>query len=237
MRRRCSRSRNPAKRRATTAGSAVRSGWLVTMTTARSAIPALSAAALAVAVGLTVHTSAAAAPSTAAPSTAAPSATTPSATEGSSFAADELGYLDSAARCDRSQSLMAYGRTTRSLVAICVSPNGELEYRGERISDGASLKMPAGRTTGGSIVATNEGVTYAVSPTMFLVSQGDEVLYRDTWTEFHQPRFSPGSSTESSVPAPATTSAAPGATPSGTAPAGTPTVSTTTVTLPPRTSG
>lgn len=120
---------------------------------------------------------------------------------------------------------MAYGRTTRSLVVICVSPGGELEYRGERLSDGASLTMPAGRTADGSIVATNDGVTYAVSPTMFLVSQGDEVLYRDSWTEFHQPRFSPGSSpassAESSVPAPATS----------------PTVSTTTVTLPPRTSG
>ena len=179
------------------------------MTIARSAFPAVSAATLAVAIALTVHSPAGAAPSTTAPSTTAPA----------SFGSDEFGYLDSAARCDRSQSLMAYGRTTRSLVAICVDPSGELEYRGERLSDGASLSMPAGRTANGSIVAVNEGVTYAVSPTMFLVSEGDEVLYRDSWTEFHQPRFSPGASApSSSVP-----------------PVGTPTVSTTTVTLAPTT--
>lgn len=189
------------------------------MITPRSASPALSAAALAAAVALTVHSPAAAAPTTTAPSTTA------SSTAASAYATDELGYLDSAARCDRAQSLMAYGRTTRSLVAICVKSDGQLEYRGERLSDGASLTMPAGRTADGSIVATNDGVTYAVSPTMFLVSEGDEVLYRDSWTEFHQPRFSPGSSSESSVPATTTT------------PAGTPTVSTTTVTLPPRAGG
>ena len=130
---------------------------------------------------------------------------------------------------------MAYGRTTRSLVVICVDPDGELQYRGERLSDGASLKMPAGRTADGSIVATNDGVTYAVSPTMFLVSQGDEVLYRDSWTEFHQPRFSPASSAESSVPAaPSSTATTTTAT---TTTAGTPTVSTTTVTLAPRAGG
>ena len=83
-------------------------------------------------------------------------------------------------------------------------------------SDGASLAMPAARASDGSIVATNEGVTYAVSPTMFLVSEGDSVLYRDSWTEFHQPRFSPGSSATASPTA-----------------SGTPTVSTTTVTLAP----
>lgn len=188
------------------------------MTIARSAFPAVSAAALAVAIALTVHSPAGAAPSTTAPSTTAPA----------SFGSDEFGYLDSAARCDRSQSLMAYGRTTRSLVAICVDPSGELEYRGERLSDGASLSMPAGRTANGSIVAVNEGVTYAVSPTMFLVSEGDEVLYRDSWTEFHQPRFSPGASAPSS-------SAEASAPSSSVPPVGTPTVSTTTVTLPPTT--
>jgi hypothetical protein len=147
---------------------------------------------------------------------------------------DELGYVGSAARCDDTQTLMAYGRTSRALVVICVSPDGQLEYRGVRISDQAALSMAAARASSGTIIATNDGVTYAVSPTMLLVSEGDTVLYRDSWTEFHQPRFSGGSGGTT-----ATTTATSSTTPSSTTPATsstTPTVSTTTVTPTPTTS-
>ena len=88
--------------------------------------------------------------------------------------------------------------------------------------------MAAGRGSDGSIVATNNGVTYSVSPGAFLVSEGDTVLYRDSWTDFHTPRFSGGSATP-------TTSAAPTTSAPATAPVTTPTVSTTTVTMPPTT--
>lgn len=136
---------------------------------------------------------------------------------------DEHGFVESAARCSAAQTLMAYGRTSRSLVVICVDPDGGLQYRGVRLSDGAALQMTAGRGSDGSIVAVNEGVTYSVSPSTLLVSQGDNVLYRDTWVDFHQPRFSGGASTTSSAA-------------SSSAPTTTPTVSTTTVTMKPTTS-
>ena len=102
----------------------------------------------------------------------------------------------------------------RSLVAICVDRDGSLEYRGQRLRDAAALTMPAGRTADGAIVATNDGVTYAVTSTVLLVSEGDSVLYRDPWIEFREPRF------DDSTPAPSSA-------------AGTPTVSTTTVTMTP----
>jgi hypothetical protein len=137
---------------------------------------------------------------------------------------DDYGYVDSSARCDEAQTLMAYGRTARALVVICVNRDGQLEYRGVRISDQAGLSMTATRSPDGTIVATNNGVTYAVSPAMLLVSEGDAVLYRDSWTEFRQARFSQPSTTPTTT-TPTTT------TPSGTtAPA---TVSTTTVTMKP----
>ena len=137
---------------------------------------------------------------------------------------DDYGYVDSSARCDEAQTLMAYGRTARALVVICVNRDGQLEYRGVRISDQAGLSMTATRSPDGTIVATNHGVTYAVSPAMLLVSEGDAVLYRDSWTEFRQARFSQPSTTPTTT-TPTTT------TPSGTtAPA---TVSTTTVTMKP----
>ena len=124
---------------------------------------------------------------------------------------DEHGFVDSSARCSASQTLMAYGRTARALVVICVDPDGGLQYRGVRLSDGAALQMAAGRGSDGSIVATNNGVTYSVSPGAILVSEGDTVHYRDSRTDNHTP----------SAPA--------------TAPVTTPTVSTTTVTMPPTT--
>jgi hypothetical protein len=144
---------------------------------------------------------------------------------------DELGYVGSAARCDDTQTLMAYGRTSRALVVICVDPDGQLEYRGVRISDQAALSMAAARASSGTIIATNDGVTYVVSPTMLLVSEGDTVLYRDSWTEFHQPRFSGGS--VSTAPTTSTTASSTTPTTSST----TPTVSTTTVTPTPKSGG
>ena len=149
---------------------------------------------------------------------------------------DEHGFVDSSARCSASQTLMAYGRTARALVVICVDPDGGLQYRGVRLSDGAALQMAAGRGSDGSIVATNESVTYSVSAAAFLVSEGDTVLYRDSWTDFHTPRFSGGSATATTSASPTTsaipTTSAPATAPTTGSTTG-PTVSTTTVTMPP----
>lgn len=191
----------------------------------------LSSAALVAAAALTLAAHARMPEAVAAPSTtptttssAASSGTASESDEGSwsGYSSDEYGFLDSAARCDDSQVLMSFGRTSRALVAICVDPDGDLEYRGVRLSDETSLTAPAGRTSDGSVVATNNGVTYAVSPEMLLVSEGDTVLYRDSWLEFRQPRFS-GEPATSTMPTSTSTSAE---TP-------TTTVSTTTVTVTP----
>lgn len=142
---------------------------------------------------------------------------------GDDVSSDEYGYLDSSARCDDDQTLVAFGRTSRAMVVICVDPDGELEYRGVRISDQAATAMAATRASDGTVIATNNGVTYALSPTVMLVSEGDNVLYRDPWIEFRQPRFpaAPATPSTTTPPTPASTSSTP------------PTVSTTTVTMAP----
>ena len=193
----------------------------------------LSSAALVAAAALTLAAHARMPEAVAAPSTT-PTTTSSAASFGtasesdegswSGYSSDEYGFLDSAARCDDSQVLMSFGRTSRALVAICVDPDGDLEYRGVRLSDETSLTAPAGRTSDGSVVATNNGVTYAVSPEMLLVSEGDTVLYRDSWLEFRQPRFS-GEPATSTMPTSTSTSTS--------AETPTTTVSTTTVTVTP----
>jgi hypothetical protein len=163
-------------------------------------------------------------------SSAMPGAT---ADPNASFPTDERGYVNTAAHCDAGQSVVMYGRTVRALVAICVSADGRLQYRGVRLSDRAGLVLGASRTADGAVIATNDDISYAVSPAAFLVSQGDRVLYRDTWEEFRQPSGAAPSSTASST---TPTSAAPASTTptSASVPAPTsPTISTTTVTLPP----
>lgn len=214
------------------------------MTRAVSAAIGLGAAALAGAVvivnGQSGLPGAAADPST-------PASTSVSATSAAAFSADEYGYVGTAARCDDGQILMAYGRTSRSLVAICVDRDGELEYRGVRLSDEASIVMPATRGTDGAVIADRDGVTYSVTSTTFLIAEGDTVLYRAPWTEFQQPRFSPAgtgatSSTASSTGATSTGATSAGATSTGatstssTGSSVTTTVSTTTVTITPTTS-
>lgn len=130
-------------------------------------------------------------PTTSTPTTsgATTTGTTTSSKSAGAYAKDARGYVDSEARCAESQTLMALGRTERSLVAICVDPDGSLEYRGVRLSDESSLKVPASRGSNDSVIADNDGVTYSVSPTVFLVSEGDSVIYRDSWIEFQQPGF------------------------------------------------
>ncbi len=137
------------------------------------------------------------------------------------YPTDEHGFTGSAARCDDEQTLVQFGRTSRALVAICISPDGELEYRGVRISDQAGLTMPATRAADGTITAVNDGVTYTVTPQVILVSEGDNVLYRDPWTEYHGPRFPAGTtpSASSAAPAPPASSAAPAPPASSAAPA------------------
>jgi len=161
----------------------------------------------------TLTTSASA--SATATTSASASATTTTSGAPASFRADSHGYVDTGARCDDNQTLMAYGRTSKSLVAICVHADGGLEYRGVRLSDNAPLHLPITRSADGTLVASNDGVTYAVSPTQILVSSGDDVIYKDSWIEFKEASFSQSSSSSS-------------ATTSGSA---TTTVSTTTVTV------
>lgn len=103
---------------------------------------------------------------------------------------DEQGYIGTDAYCDSTQLAVAFGRTARSMVAICTLPEGGYEYRGVRISDEAGLTLDAKSNGNGIFVATNDDATYTVTPQQLLVTVGSKVIYRDTWVEYEQPRFS-----------------------------------------------
>ena len=145
--------------------------------------------------------------------------------------ADQRGFINSAARCDEGQTAVAFGRTQRSEVAICTQNGDSYEYRGVRISDGATLTTAAEATGNGVFTAAKDGAVYTVSPEDLVVTSGGKVIYRDTWTDYEAPSFAAEHGTTSTstqtTSTPASTSSTPTTTTSATSTSPTPTTSTT----------
>ncbi|MGZ8812547.1 MAG: hypothetical protein ACXWZI_00825 [Mycobacterium sp.] len=123
--------------------------------------------------------------------------------------ADDQGYIDSTARCTSPSEAVVFGSTETSRVAICAS-DGEYEYRGVRLSDGAKLIVPASKTTDG-YTAENDGITYWVTADSLIVSAGTRVIRDQTMIDFHTPQQSAvgGSPAEASPSSPSSTPTTP----------------------------
>lgn len=113
---------------------------------------------------------------------------------------DALGFIDSTARCAAPDTAVAFGSTATSRVAICKTQTGKYEYRGVRIEDGAKLVVPASASDDGGYVAENEGVSYAVTSSALVVSEGNQVIRKEPMVYFHEPN-APAASPATSAPA------------------------------------
>lgn len=114
---------------------------------------------------------------------------------------DDQGFVDSVAHCTSPDVAVAFGSTAASRVAICKTPDGDYQYRGVRLRDGAKLIAPATLSGGVVFVAENNGISYAVSPSELVISSHGDVIRREAMTEYHQP----GKAAPTTTPAPATT--------------------------------
>jgi len=101
-------------------------------------------------------------------------------------AADDQGYVDSIARCSPPNTVVLFGNTDSSRVAICRTPAGQYEYRGVRVRDGARLIAPTSQS-GDGYVADNDGITYTVTPKSLVVSVGDKVIREEAMVDSHTP--------------------------------------------------
>jgi hypothetical protein len=99
------------------------------------------------------------------------------------FATDDKGFVTSNARCDGAQTAAAIGRTERSFVVICAGENGHYEYLGVRLGDDAVLRTAAETTPTHGFLARNASVTYTVSPTELLVTEGGTVIKQEPMIE------------------------------------------------------
>jgi hypothetical protein len=97
---------------------------------------------------------------------------------------DDAGYLNSTARCDAPASVVIFGSTAESRIAICKLADGTFEYRGVRTSDGAKLIASAEESTNGYIAA-NDGIEYLVTAKSLVVSEGNDVLREEPMVDFH----------------------------------------------------
>ncbi|GAB3224985.1 hypothetical protein [Mycolicibacterium hippocampi] len=99
---------------------------------------------------------------------------------------DSQGYLNSTARCSAPDTVVVFGSTASSRVAICESDDGDYEYRGVRVRDGARLITPASRSSDGTFTATNDGIEYMVTSSALVISAGTRVIRDEAMLDFHR---------------------------------------------------
>lgn len=104
---------------------------------------------------------------------------------------DARGYVDSTASCPSPSVVVEFGSTDSSRVAICTS-DGDYQYRGVRVRDGAKVILDAERTDSGAFVAENDGIEYEVAAKSLIISSGEKVIREEPWIDFHTPNAASG---------------------------------------------
>jgi putative hemolysin len=111
----------------------------------------------------------------------------PAGAQPSDPATDRNGYVGTAAYCQGSAAAVAFGRTAEALVAICKGPDGQLQYRGVRLSDESALMLTATADGAGGFTAENGDVVYDVSSAELVVTDGDTTLHRQSMLQYYAP--------------------------------------------------
>jgi serine/threonine-protein kinase len=110
------------------------------------------------------------------PPTSTPTTTSAAPTTAPSGpAADAQGFVGHAARCDSGDSPAVMIRTASSLAVVCQTGQGTFYYHGERLADGANLRIADAVASSGGFVAVNpaDGARYEVRPDrLTIVSNG-----------------------------------------------------------------
>jgi serine/threonine-protein kinase len=90
-------------------------------------------------------------------------------------AADAQGFVGHAARCESGDSPAVMIRTASSLAVVCRTGQGAFYYHGERLSDGANLRLANAVPSADGFDATNpaDGARYEVRPDrLTIISNG-----------------------------------------------------------------
>jgi hypothetical protein len=123
------------------------------------------------------------------PSAAAqPAASSTVVQQNSPHPLDDRGFVNSSARCDGQLSAAAIARTAGSLVAICVDQGRAYQYRGVRLSDGATLNVGAESLGAREFVAHNDGIEYQLGTEQLVITSGATLVRREPVVEYKEPQ-------------------------------------------------
>lgn len=122
---------------------------------------------------------------------------------------DSQGYIDSTARCTAPATVVVFGSTESSRVAICAAASGAYQYRGVRVRDGAKLVLPAKSNGSGGYVAVNNGITYTLTASALTVSDSSGVIRKESMVDFHDNAPATKTSTSSGASSGVTTTQSP----------------------------
>lgn len=89
---------------------------------------------------------------------------------------DRQGFISNGPRCNASNPAVAVAITTGSRVVVCETGVGRYYYKGERLSDGATIEIDDPIRTREGFAARNDDVTYQLSPSGLLVLDGGSEL-------------------------------------------------------------
>ncbi|MDT5106873.1 MAG: hypothetical protein QOI25_4386 [Mycobacterium sp.] len=120
-------------------------------------------------------TSLAAPPPTSAETTTTSTRTTTTSAVPSGPAADAEGFVGHAARCESGDSPEVMIRTASSLAVVCRTGQGSFYYHGERLADGANVRLANAVPSSDGFDATNpaDGARYEVRPDrLTIISNG-----------------------------------------------------------------
>jgi serine/threonine protein kinase len=133
-------------------------------------------------------------PSTTTSTPSTTSATTTPSTSGTPLpgvsGTDGQGFVGHAARCDAGSTPAAAIRTSQSLAVVCQTGTGSYYYHGERLRDGANVRLTNATPNGGGFDVVNpaDGASYEVRPDHLTIRSNGHVDSNEPALE-----YSPGS--------------------------------------------
>lgn len=89
---------------------------------------------------------------------------------------DRQGFISNGPRCNASNPAVAVAITTGSRIVVCETGVGRYYYKGERLSDGATIEIDDPIRTREGFAARNDDVTYQLSPSGLLILDGGSEL-------------------------------------------------------------
>lgn len=132
----------------------------------------------------TTTTRAPSAPTTAPRTTTPPRVTTSIGPAPTVSGTDRQGFISGGPSCNSTNPAVAIAVTTGSRIVICETGVGRYYYKGQRLSDGATIELDDPTPTGNGFTVTNKDVTYKLTSAGLVINGSGGELGREPALEF-----------------------------------------------------